>query len=56
MKLSKRAHLSGTLLGSSQVHLFHDAIVVEMIAIAASVCTLVRLRLEKNNPGASPLI
>jgi hypothetical protein len=47
---------SGTFLGISQGHLFNDAIVLELVAIAASVCTLVRIQLEKANPGSSPLI
>ncbi len=42
---------NGTFFGLSQTHLFNDAIVFELIAIAASICTLVRLQLEKNNPG-----
>ncbi len=41
---------NGTFFGLSQTHLFNDAIVFELIAIAASVCTLVRLKLEKDNP------
>jgi len=40
-----------TFLGASQAHLFNDAIVFELIAIAASVCTLVRIQLERDNPG-----
>lgn len=47
---------SGAILGLSQDHLFNDAIVLELIAIAASVCTLVRLQLEAEHPGTSPLI
>ena len=46
----------GTFLGFSQAHLFNDAIVFELIAIAASVCTLVRMQLEKDNPGSSPIL
>ena len=45
-----------TFLGFSQGHLFNDAIVLELIAIAASICTLVRIQLEKNNPGSSPIL
>ena len=45
-----------TVLGLTQTHLFYDAIVLELIAIAASVCTLVRLELEAAHPGTSPLI
>lgn len=46
----------GAVLGLSQAHLFSDAIVLELIAIAAAVCTLVRLQLEAAHPGTSPLI
>jgi hypothetical protein len=46
----------GEFEGLSQVHLFNDAIVLELIAIAASVCTLVRMQLEKDNPGSSPIL
>jgi len=46
----------GLFLGLSQAHLFSDAIILELMAIAASVCTLVRLQLEAANPGTSPLI
>ena len=46
----------GTFLGLSQGHLFNDAIVLELIAIAASVCTLVRIQLEKDHPGSSPIL
>lgn len=46
----------GQVFGLSQMHLFYDAIVLELIAIAAAVCTLVRLRLEAENPGRSPLV
>lgn len=46
----------GAVFGLSQAHLFSDAIVLELMAIAASVCTLVRLQLEAANPGRSPLI
>ena len=50
------AGASGTFLGVSQWHLFNDAIVVELIAIAASVCTLVRIQLERDHPGSSPIL
>lgn len=50
------AQENGTFLGLSQGHLFNDAIVLELIAIAASICTLVRIELEKANPGFSPLL
>lgn len=46
----------GTVIGLSQAHLFSDAIVLELIAIAASVCALVRLQLEAASPGRSPLV
>lgn len=46
----------GQAFGLSQAHLFNDAIVLELIAIAAAVCTLVRLQLEANYPGRSPLV
>ena len=46
----------GTFMGFSQGHLFNDAIVLELIAIAASVCTVVRIQLEKDSPGSSPII
>gem|GEM_PF-1373567 len=42
---------NGTFFGLSQGHLYNDAIVIELIAIAASVCTLVRMQMEKENPG-----
>ena len=45
-----------TVLGLTQTHLFYDAIILELIAIAASVCTLVRLDLEAAHPVTSPLI
>ena len=46
----------GTFMGFSQAHLFNDAIVLELIAIAASVCTLTRINLERDNPGSSPIL
>jgi hypothetical protein len=46
----------GTFFGSSQAHLFNDAIVLELITIAMALCTLVRMQLEKDNPGSSPVI
>ena len=46
----------GTFLGFSQAHLFNDAIVFELIAIAASVCSLVRIQLERDSPGSSPIL
>jgi hypothetical protein len=45
-----------TFPGLSQGHLFNDAIVLELIAIAASVCTLTWMQLEKDNPGSSPIL
>ena len=47
---------TGTFLGFSQSHLFIDALVFELIAIAASICTLVRIQLEKDSPGSSPVL
>ena len=46
----------GRFLGFSQAHLFNDAIVLELIAIAMALCTLVRLQLERDAPGLSPVI
>ena len=46
----------GNFFGLSQGHLFNDAIVLELIAAAASVCTLTRMQLEKDNPGSSPIL
>lgn len=46
----------GTFFGFSQTHLFNDAIVLELIAIGMALCTLVRMQLEKDNPGSSPVI
>ena len=46
----------GSFLGFTQGHLFNDAIVLTLIAIAASVCTLVRMQLEKDSPGSSPIL
>ena len=43
----------GSFFGFSQAHLFNDAIVLELIAIAAALCTLVRMQLEKDQPGSS---
>jgi hypothetical protein len=50
------AGAGGTFLGFSQGHLFNDAIVLELIAIAMAVCTLVRMQLEKDRPGSSPIL
>ena len=47
---------NGTILGFSQAHLFNDAIVLELITIAMALCTLVRMQLEKDDPGSSPVI
>lgn len=46
----------GIFIGVSQAHLFNDAMVLELIAIAMAICTLVRMQLEKDNPGSSPVI
>lgn len=47
---------NGAVLGLSQQHLFYDAIALELIAIGAAICTLVRLQLEALSPGRSPII
>ncbi len=47
---------NGTFIGFSQTHLYSDAIVFELIAIAASVCVSVRMKLEKENPGKPNII
>ncbi len=46
----------GAFLGFSQAHLFNDAIVLELITIAMAVCTLVRMQMERDHPGSSPVI
>lgn len=46
----------GTFFGFSQAHLFNDAIVLELITIAMALCTLVRMQLEEDKPGSSPVI
>lgn len=46
----------GTFFGLSQAHLVNDAIVWELITIAMALCTLVRMQLEKDTPGSSPVI
>lgn len=46
----------GSFLGFSQGHLFYDAIALELITIAMAVCTLVRMQLEKDSPGSSPIL
>ena len=46
----------GTLFGFSQAHLFNDAIVLELITIAMALCTLVRMQMEKDQPGSSPVV
>ncbi len=42
----------GTFLRFSQRHLFNDAIVLQLIAIAFATCTLIRMQLEKQSPGS----
>ena len=37
----------GSFLGFSQQHLYNDAIVLQLIAISASVCVLIRQQLER---------
>lgn len=46
----------GSFFGFSQAHLFNDAIALELITIAMALCTLVRMQLEKDRPGFSPVI
>ncbi len=46
----------GTFIGFSQAHLYNDAIVFELMAIAASVCVNVRMKLEKEHPGKLNII
>jgi len=46
----------GTFSGFSQARLFNDAIVLELITIAMALCTLVRMQLEKDKPGYSPVL
>ncbi len=43
---------NGTFIGFSQEHLFYDAIVFQLIAIAFAACTLIRMQLEKDSPGS----
>jgi hypothetical protein len=50
------AGAGGTFLGFSQAHLFNDAIVLELITIAMAICTLVRMQLERDTTGSSPVI
>jgi hypothetical protein len=47
---------AGQFFGFSQGHLFNDAIVLELMAIAMAACTLVRIQLEAAAPGTSPLL
>ena len=46
----------GRFFGFSQMHLYSDAVVLELMAVAMAVCTLVRLQLEKEKPGSSSII
>lgn len=50
------AGAGGMFFGFSQTQLFTNAIVLELIAIAMALCTLVRMQLERDAPGSSPLI
>lgn len=50
------AGAGGIFFGLSQMQLFNNAIVLELIAIAMALCTLVRMQLERDTPGSSPLI
>ena len=47
---------TGQFFGFSASHLFNDAIVLELMAIAMAACTLVRIQLEAAGPGSSPLL
>lgn len=47
---------NGTFVGFNEAHLYNDAIVLELIAIGAAVCTLVRLQLEAASSGRSPIV
>ena len=38
----------GSFWGFSQQHLYNDAIVLQLIAISAGVCALIRRQLEQN--------
>lgn len=38
----------GTFMGFSQVHLFNDAIILQLIAISAGICALYRRQLERD--------
>ncbi|OGT57235.1 MAG: hypothetical protein A3E01_14405 [Gammaproteobacteria bacterium RIFCSPHIGHO2_12_FULL_63_22] len=46
----------GAFFGLSQQHWFNDAIVLELITVSMALCTLVRMQLEKDNPGTSPIL
>ena len=46
----------GRFFGLSQMHLFSDAAVFELMTIAMAVCTLVRLQLENEISGARRII
>ena len=46
----------GTFFGFSQAYLFNNAIVLELITIAMALCTLVRMQMEKDQPGSSPVV
>jgi len=47
---------NGTFFGFSRAHLYNDAIVLELITIAMAVCTLVRMQMERDHPGSSPIV
>ena len=40
----------------SQTHLYADATELTLMGIAASVYTQVRMQLERDHPGSSPLV
>lgn len=42
---------SGTFLGYAQLHLYWDALNLQLIGIAAALCALYRRRIEEKSPG-----
>jgi len=43
---------SGTFLGFSASLLYTNALNLQIVAISAGICTLVRRQMEKENPGS----
>lgn len=43
---------SGTFLGFSASLLYPNALNLQVVAISAGICTLVRRKIEKENPGS----